>query len=186
MGADGIRAGTCNGKQVKLSFDIITTNKQLRKDEVTAMQSDLKKIGIELKPDFMPGGTFFGAYTDGGPMPTGKFDIAGFYNGLFPDPDPGETYLCEAVTNKSNPSGAGWSHLCDPKLDALSAAINASADPVARKAALDAYQQYFYDQYYMILLYSVPNVYGYSSSLVFPPSSGISGWAWDTFDWDVK
>ena len=69
-GADGIRAGTCDGKPVKFSLGLETTNAQRRVDDMAAIQADLKKIGIDIKPNPIPAGTFFGSYTEGADMPT--------------------------------------------------------------------------------------------------------------------
>ncbi len=186
VGADGIRAGTCDGKPVKFSLGIETTTAQRRVDNVLAIQADLKKIGIEIKPNHIPAGTFFGSYTEGADMPTGKFDMAIYTTGFYPDPDSSSNFDCKDVPNKDNPSGANNYHLCDPKLDAMFEQGLASVDPAARKVAYDAIQQYMYDNVLNIPLYARANVYGYNDRFVFPPSSGFSGWAWDTFNFDVK
>ena len=89
-GADGIRAGTCNGKPVKFSLGIETTTAQRRIDDMAAIQADLKKVGIDIKPNPIPAGTFFGSYTEGADMPLGKFDMAIYTTGFYPDPDPGD------------------------------------------------------------------------------------------------
>jgi len=185
VGSDGIRAGTCNGQPVKFSLGLETTVKQLRQDEQAAIQANLKQVGIDVKTIATPSGTFFGAYTDGANMPLGKFDMAIYTTGFYPDPDPGYSFSCAGVPSKSNPSGQNNYHLCDPKMDALIAAGIASADTATRKTAYDAVQQYQYDQALFVPLYARANVYGYSSRLVFPPSSGFCGWACDMLNWDV-
>jgi peptide/nickel transport system substrate-binding protein len=186
VGAGGIRAGTCDGKPVKFSLGIETTTAQRRVDDVLAIQSDLKKIGIEIKPNHIPAGTFFGSYTEGADMPLGKFDMAIFTTGYYPDPDAVASWDCADVPSKANPLGANDYHLCDPKLDAMFAEGTASADNATRKAVYDKIQQYMFDNTLMIPLYARANVYGYADRFVFPPSSGYGGWAWDAFDFDVK
>jgi peptide/nickel transport system substrate-binding protein len=186
VGAGGIRAGTCNGKPVKFSLGIETTTAQRRVDNVLAIQSDLKKIGIEIKPNHIPAGTFFGSYTEGADLPLGKYDMAIFTTGYYPDPDAVASWDCKDVTSKDNPSGGNSYHLCDPKLDAMFAEGTASADNATRKVAYDKIQQYMFDNALMIPLYARANVYGYADRFVFPPSSGYGGWAWDAFDFDVK
>ncbi|HEX2696205.1 MAG TPA: peptide ABC transporter substrate-binding protein [Anaerolineales bacterium] len=185
-GADGIRAGTCDGNPVTFSLGIETTNAQRRVDDVLEIQSELKKIGIDIKPNHLPAGTFFGSYTEGADMPLGKFDMAIFTTGYYPDPDSSSNWDCKDVTSKDNPSGANNYHICDPKLDDLFNQGLASVDPATRKTAYDAVQQYMYDNVLMVPLYARANVYGFADRLVFPPSSGFSGWAWDTFNFDVK
>ena len=152
---------------------------------VLHIQSDLKKIGIDIKPNHIPAGTFFGSYTEGADMTTGKFDMAIFTTGYYPDPDATSSWDCLDVPNKDNPSGANDYHLCDPKLDAMFAQGLATADPAARKTVYDQIQQYMYDNVLMIPLYARANVYGYAARFVFPPSSGYSNAFWDAENFDV-
>jgi peptide/nickel transport system substrate-binding protein len=184
-GADGIRHGMCNGKDTKLSFAFETTNKQLRIDMATAIQGMLKKIGVEFKPTFIPSGTFFGNYASGADMATGKFDIAGYTTGFYPDPYT-DGFLCSTVISAQNQGGDNNYHVCDPAMDKLSAAVNASVDPAVRKTAVDALQQYQYDNALLIPIYARANIMGYVDRFVLPPTSVIGGMMGDTFDWDVK
>jgi peptide/nickel transport system substrate-binding protein len=184
-GSDGIRHGMCNGVDTKLSFNFETTNKQLRIDAGTAVQGMLKKIGVEFKPNFIPSGTFFGNYAAGADMATGKFDMAGYTTGFYPDPYT-DGFLCSTVISKQNQGGDNNYHICDPALDKLSAAVNASADPAARKTAIDAVQQYLYDNALVIPMYARANVMAYQDRLILPPTSGLGGMLGDTFDWAVK
>jgi len=188
VGSDGIRAGTCGGKTVKFSIGLETTVKQLRQDEQAAIQANLKQVGIDVKTIATPAGTFFGSYTEGANMPTGKFDMAIYTTGFYPDPDPGYTFSCAGVPSKANPSGQNNYHYCDQtgQMDQLIAAGLASADTATRKTAYDAIQKYQYDQALFVPLYARANVYGYSARLVFPPSSGFCGWACNMMGWDVS
>jgi len=185
-GAGGIRAGTCDGKPVKFSLGIETTTAQRRVDDVLSIQADLKKIGIDIKPNHIPAGTFFGSYTEGADMPLGKFDMAIFTTGYYPDPDAQSSWRCADVPNKDNPTGANNYHICDPKLDAMFEKALTSADPATRKATYDEIQKYMYDNVLMIPLYARANVYAFGDSLVFPPSSGYANAFWDAENFDVK
>jgi peptide/nickel transport system substrate-binding protein len=185
-GADGIRAGTCDGKPVKFSLGIETTTAQRRVDNVLSIQADLKKVGIEIKPNHIPAGTFFGSYTEGADMPLGKYDMAIFTTGYYPDPDASSNWRCADVTSKDNPSGANNYHICDPALDALFEQGLTSADPATRKAVYDEIQKYMYDNVLMIPLYARANVYAFGTRFVFPPSSGYANAFWSTEDFDVK
>lgn len=185
VGADGIREGTCDGKPVKFSLGIETTTAQRRVDDVLAIQADLKKIGIDIKPNHIPAGTFFGSYTEGADMPMGKYDMAIYTTGFYPDPDPGDQLMCSGIPNKDNPGGGNNYHMCDPAWDKLIEATRV-ADNAARKAAFDALQQYAYDNVLHIPLYGRANVFAYQSTLTFPPSSGISNFAWDMEAFDTS
>jgi peptide/nickel transport system substrate-binding protein len=185
VGADGVRAGTCNGKPVKFSLGLETTTAQRRVDDMAAIQADLKKIGIDVKPNPIPAGTFFGSYQEGADMATGKFDMAIFTTGYYPDPDATSSWDCADVPSKANPLGANDYHLCDPKLDAMFQQGSATADPAARKKIYDQIQQYMYDNVLMVPLYARADVYAYDSRLVFPPSSSYSNAFWDAENFDV-
>ena len=187
-GADGTRAGTCNGKPVKFSLGVETTNKQVRIDTMNALADMYKQIGVELKPNPIPAGTFFGSYSEGADMPLGKFDLAIYTTGFYPDPDPGDSFLCSGVPSKASPTGQNNYHYCDQsgQMDQLFGQGLASADPATRKTAYDAIQKYQYDNVIIVPLYARGNVYGYSDRLVFPDSSGYCGWACNIASFDVK
>jgi peptide/nickel transport system substrate-binding protein len=187
VGSDGIRAGTCNGKPVKFSLSLETTVKALRQDEQAAIQANLKQIGVDIKTVATPSGTFFGSYTDGANMATGKFDMSIFTTGFFPDPYT-DSFLCTSIPSKTNPSGDNDYHYCDQsgQTETMFKQLSTSADPVVRKTAVDAIQKYQYDNVLFIPLYARADVFGFSDRFVFPPTSGYSGWAWDAFDFDVK
>jgi peptide/nickel transport system substrate-binding protein len=186
VGADGIRAGTCNGKPVKFSLGLETTNAQRRVDDMTAIQADLKKIGIDIKPNAIPAGTFFGSYSEGADMPLGKFDMAIYTTGFYPDPDPSDNFLCSGIPTADNPTGQNNYHICDPKLDDMFAQGLATSDPVARKQVYDEIQKYMYDNALIVPLYARANVFAYNERFIFPPSSGYSNAFWDAEDFDVK
>ncbi len=188
LGDDGIRHGDCNGEDTKLSFTFDTTDKQLRVDIALAVQSDLAKIGVEFKPNHSPAGTFFAGYTDGGIMPTGNYDMAGYTTGFYPDPMPGaiDSFSCNTVPSKDQPAGANNYLICDPQLDELMAAGNATADPATRKVAIDALQQYIFDNYYVVMMYARANVYGYGDRFVPGPFGFFSNMNWNAEVWDVK
>lgn len=186
LGPDGIRVGMCNGVETKLSFNFETTTKQIRVDIALAAQSDLRKIGVEFKPIHTPAGTFFGGYGDGGPLSTGKYDMAGYTTGFYPDPYPfGGDWLCN-VPSASNPGGANLYHYCDPQLVSLFEAVNVTADPAARKVAIDAVQKYIFDNYLVVMMYARANVYGYVDRFVPGPFGFYSNMNWNAEVWDVK
>jgi ABC-type transport system substrate-binding protein len=97
-----------------------------------------------------------------------------------------DSYACDNVPNKDKPSGANNYLICDPQVDELMAAVNATADPAARKVALDALQQYIFDQYYVIMMYARANVYGYVDRFVPGPFGFYSNMNWNAELWDVK
>jgi ABC-type transport system substrate-binding protein len=114
--------------------------------------------------------------------------MAGYTTGFYPDPMTGvlDAYSCNAVPNKDKPSGTNNYFLCDPRLDEMLFAVNASTDPAARKAALDAAQKYIFDNYYVIMMYQRANIYGYTDRFVPGPFGGFSNMNWNAEVWDVR
>ena len=187
-GADGIRAGTCGGQQVKFSLGIETTNKQVRVDTMNALHDMYQKIGVELKPNPLPAGTFFGDYSSGADIMTGKFDLAIYTTGFYPDPDPAYSFSCAGVPSKNNQSGQNNYHYCDQtgQMDKLIAAGIASADPATRKVAYSAIQEYQYNNVLFIPLYARANVSGAADRLILPKMGANSYWGYGIAQWDVK
>ena len=183
---DGIREGTCDGKEVSLVVNFETTDKQIRVDIATAAQADLKKIGIDFKLTFTPAGTFFGTYADSGKMAMGLDDMFGYTTGYYPDPYPsGGDWDCN-LPNKDNAGGLNNYHVCDPKLVALLADVNKSADPAVRKVAIDAVQQYIYDNSYVVMMYARANVYGIVDRFDPGPFGFMGNMYWASETWTVK
>ncbi len=186
LGPDGIRLGACDGKPVRFSLGIETTTAQRRIDNMAAIQADLKKIGIEIKPNPIPGGTFFGSYVDGADLPRGKFDMAILTTGYAPDPDGTSNWDCLDVPSQGNPAGLNMYHYCDPRLDDMFKQGLATADPAARKKVYDQIQQYMYDNVLIVPLYARANVFAYADRFAFPRSSGYSNAFWNAEAFDVK
>jgi peptide/nickel transport system substrate-binding protein len=187
VGADGIRHGMCNGVDTKLSFSIEHTQKQIREDMALALQSDMQKIGIEVKPITNVAGTYFSSYTDNGPLATGQYDMGDYATGFYPDPYPStQDFLCEAVPTKDSPDGQNFYHICDAKLEQLFADTLKSADPAVRKPIFVEIQKYLYDQYYFIPIYTWSNMAAYTDRTIMGPWGAYSTWFWDMEDWDVK
>lgn len=184
LGADGIRAGECNGEQVKLSFNFETTTAPIRIAIATAAQSDLAKIGVEFTPIHTPAGTFFGQYVDGGPLTTGNYDMGGYTTGFYPDPYT-DTYKCDNIPTAANPTGTNWYHLCDPALSDLMESSLGTVDPAARKAILDEAQKYIAENYYVVMMYARGNVYGSTPRFQFGPMGPESDINWNVESWDV-
>jgi peptide/nickel transport system substrate-binding protein len=185
-GADGIRAGKCNGADVKFTLGIETTNKQVRVDTMNALKDMYSKIGVELNPNPLPAGTFFGTYAEGADLQTGKYDLGIYTTGFFPDPFPGGSFNCGDVPSKDNPLGSNSYHICDPKQDELIAAVNSSADPAVRKTAVDAVQKYQYDNVMFIPLYARANVSAESATVDMGPFGANGYFAWNAVAWDTK
>lgn len=185
-GAGGIRAGKCDGKDVKLSFNFETTNKQIRVDIAIIVQQNLKDVGIEFKPIHTPAGTFFGLYSEGANMPKGTFDIAGYTTGFYPDPF-SDNFLCDQIPNAEN-AGQGNNnyHYCDPKFDELWQAGAKETDFNKRKAIFDEIQKYMYDNALVMPMYARANIYDVSDRVQGINAGSYSYLFWNTEAWTLK
>ncbi len=196
VGSDGIRAGKCtypDGTTVdaKFSLNIETTDKQVRVDTMNALRDMYTKVSIELKVNPQPAGTYFGSYTEGADLQTGKnWDLAIYTTGYYPDPDTGSTLTCDGVPSKENPGGNNSYHYCDQTgmMQQLVEATRSSIDIPVRKQAFDALEKYMYDEVLVIPLYARGNVSGYTDRLIFPKTSAYCYFACpsDIVQWDIK
>jgi peptide/nickel transport system substrate-binding protein len=139
---DGVR----DKDGVKLSLRHATTaGNQLREDVQLVVQQMLADVGIEMVIQNTPSDVFFGSYADGGPIATGEYDMCGWEDGAFPDPDVSYYFICDEIPTEEYPDGGNWSGYCFPELDELMYAQATETDPVARKAIYDEIQQFIYD-----------------------------------------
>jgi ABC-type transport system substrate-binding protein len=177
---------------IPLSFNFGTTNSQIRIDIATIAQQNLADIGVEMKPEHMPAGTWFGTYGEGGPIYAPgadggpQYDLGGYTTGFYPDPWT-DDHICSNIPNAAN-GGAGDNgyHLCDPQVDELFAELNASVDPDTRKATLAEIQQHLHDQAYFVMMYARANVYGHTDRFVPAPFGFFSNLNWNAEEWDTK
>src|SRR6185312_4140931 len=75
---------------------------------------------------------FFGPYSSGGTLFTGKFDVTSFSWGQTPDGDYTPTLGCAQIP----PGGENVTNFCDPVSDALLARSKAAYDEDARRAVM--------------------------------------------------
>ena len=119
-------------------------------------------------------------------MPLGKFDMAIFTTGFYPDPYT-DTFLCVSVPNKANPSGDNTYHYCDQtgKTDQLFAQLNASATRRPARQPWMRSSNTSTTRCCSSRCMPVP-MYMVTATALFsrpPPALRI---AWDAFDFDVK
>ena len=99
-GADGIYAKA--GKPLKLKFQ--TTPATLRKQTAQLIQSDLKKVGIQVDLDFVAAKTFFGQNPPG-PLHGRNFQL-GMYTWLASfDPNASNLYISSEIPTQANSWG---------------------------------------------------------------------------------
>ena len=158
VGADGIRAGQCGGKEVKLSFKHTTTSgNQLRANVQTLVQENLKQIGVEFIPDNKTSDIVFASWADGGTFTKGDYELGGYTTGYVTGGDPGgvvDAFKISGIPSEKNPSGGNNYHLADADLDRLSTEQEQTSDPAKRKEIIDEMQKIIYDKAYVIPMYA--------------------------------
>ena len=89
---------------------------QRRVDNVLAIQSDLKKIGIDIKPNHLPAGTFFGSYPEGADMQTRQVRHGDLHHRFLSRSRYRRSVpLRQVYPTKDKPTGQNNYHICDPE-----------------------------------------------------------------------
>lgn len=117
----------------KLSLRYVTSTRQIRVDTSVVAQQQLKDVGVELVLQTYPSDVYFNGYSSGGPIATGKYDIAEWSANPvgFPDPDTAR-FLCAEIPSDEKPDGGNWTGYCDQSLDDLFAEQARTLDYNAR------------------------------------------------------
>jgi peptide/nickel transport system substrate-binding protein len=130
-GSDGIMEK--NGQ--KLRFKLQTTNAKLRMQVGPIVQANLKEVGIQIDPEYIPGR---GLFENNGPLQTGTFEL-GLYTWVSdPDPDPNNLYL-----SKNCPENGGVNYPCwkNAEFDRLGLQQISELDRTKRKPILSQMQK---------------------------------------------
>ena len=157
VGADGIREGKCDGKDVKLAFKHTTTaGNELRANVQTLVQENMKDIGIEFTPDNKKSSIVFASWADGGSFAKGEYELGGYTTGFVAggDPSPSDNFKVSGIPTEKSPSGGNNYHLIDKDLDSLSLAQEKEGDPAKRLAIIQKMQKIMYDKAYVIPMYA--------------------------------
>ena len=126
---DGIRDK--GGK--RLFFIISTTAGQTdREQKEDVISQDLKKVGIGSEIKNYEAGAFFGGFTEGGILTTGKCDIGVFTNVAGADPDNYVTFNSKEIPSAKNPMGMNAFQIIDPEIDKLTVEGQVTVDQAKR------------------------------------------------------
>jgi peptide/nickel transport system substrate-binding protein len=128
-GADGVRAK--NGVKLALTF-ATTTGTPDADQAIEAIRATWKEVGVTFQVKRYQPALFFGPYSSGGTLFTGKFDVTSFSWGQTPDGDYTPTLGCAQIP----PGGENVTNFCDPVSDALLDRSKAAYDEDARRAVM--------------------------------------------------
>lgn len=131
----GWRPGTGDIRQKNgrpLTLELASRTDSLTDRNVgVVLSSMLRNVGIDVSLKAYTTALFFGPYSEGGILATGKYQsgLMIWYAGA--DPDDSSQFLCSEIP----PHGYDWSHYCTPEMDAAQRAALANYDRPTRKRA---------------------------------------------------
>ncbi|HEV8022245.1 MAG TPA: ABC transporter substrate-binding protein, partial [Candidatus Lustribacter sp.] len=178
-GANGIRSK--NG--VTLSLEMVIPSGYAPSATLAALlQSDYAKIGVAATIRTYASGQFFGPYSAGGIVQTGKFDAVLFSQSLGPVyGNINGVYTCNSIP----PNGFNATHYCNPKVDALNDTYLHSYDPSVEDKAAAQFQHIIDDDAPMIMIYERAFLAVFDKRLTgFHPNS-FSNWGSDPMGIDI-
>jgi len=156
-GSDGVRTKA----GMRLEFEYSTTANNLwRADDELILQSDFKAIGVKIDIQNYPASTFFGSFLGGGIASpatgavAGKDDLFEFENSWTYDPDDSSLFGC----NQFPPTGSNFAFYCNPALDKLFTAEQATADPTGRQQVFNQIHQIYLTDFPFATLYSPTDI----------------------------
>ncbi len=156
-GADGVR--TKAGMRLEFQYST-TANNLWRADDELILQSAFKAIGVKIDIQNYPASTFFGTFLGGGNAspPTGavagRDDLQEYEDSFTYDADDSSLFAC----NQFPPTGSNFAFYCNPALDKLFTAEQATADPTARQQVFNQIHQIYLTDFPFIVLYGPEDI----------------------------
>jgi peptide/nickel transport system substrate-binding protein len=175
LGADGVRQKGNQALRVLFiiqagtPIDAIVGNLVAQYERAVGVDVTLKQYAIT---------QFVAPASEGGPVYSGKFQMAyyDFENGS--DPDTTDQFACRNVP----PNGYNKSRLCDPRVDTLLQAGLQTYDPVKRKAIYSRLQSILYADMPLALVFQRRQINAFSIRI---HNVQVSPWGpfWNVADW---
>jgi peptide/nickel transport system substrate-binding protein len=168
-----------------LTLRYVTTTRDIRKQTQVVVQQMLQQLGIHVELFNYASDMFFSGYGDGGPVATGRYDIAQWTTApdAFPDPDTAQ-WLCSEIPSEAQPVGTNWMYLCDATLDRLFREQASMLDMAARQAHFREISRLLLEQVYWVSLWDDPDVYAVHKHLKNVRLSGLTPY-WNCHEWEV-
>lgn len=178
-GPDGVRHK--NG--MTLAVQIVIPSGYGPSETLSALlQSDWTKIGVATTIRAYASGQFFGPYSAGGIVQTGKFDAALLSQSLGPVyANINGLYTCDAMP----PNGFNLVHYCNKQVDALNDTYLHSYDKATEVKAAQAFQRIIDDDAPMIMMYERAFLAVYDKRLTGYHPNSFSYWGDDLMKMDI-
>jgi peptide/nickel transport system substrate-binding protein len=169
-GSDGVRRK--NG--LTLSLEIVLPSGYAPSTTLAAiLQSDYTQIGVAATIHAYASGTFFGPYSAGGILQTGRFDAALLSQSLGPVyGNVNGVYTCDTIP----PNGFNQTRYCNHKVDALNGVYLHSYDRAVQDKAAAGFQRLIDDDAPVITIYERAFLAVYDKRLTGYHPNSFSNW----------
>ncbi|RJQ51518.1 MAG: peptide ABC transporter substrate-binding protein [Actinobacteria bacterium] len=145
---DGIREK--GGKRLFLIIST-TAGQSDREQKEEVIVQDLKKVGIGAEVKNYDPPTFFGAFTDGGTLTSGKCDIGIFTNVAGVDPDNWTLFNSANIPSSTNPGGQNTGRINDPQINKLTSEGQVELDQTKRAEIYKEIDKIILEKAYTVL-----------------------------------
>lgn len=177
VGNDGYRYK--DGKRLTLTISCTAGNKNRERVE-QILQSDWKKIGVEIVIKNYESGKLFGTVEEGGVMDSGNYDLAIFAWGSSPDPDNYTLWHSEQMP----PGGQNNVFWSNKEVDKLIEDARKELNEKKRKVMVDKIQEIMYDECPVIPTFYWVNLDAVNKNLKnWKPNGSNSGNFWNVEEW---
>jgi peptide/nickel transport system substrate-binding protein len=146
------------------------------------LQSDYTKIGVATTIHTYASGQFFGPYSAGGIVQTGKFDAALHSQSLGPVyGNINGVLTCDSIP----PNGFNETRYCNKQVDALNDTYLHSYDPAVQNKAAAAFQRIIDNDAPLIMMYERGFLAVYDKRLTGYHPNSFSNWGGDPWNIDI-
>ncbi len=184
VGSDGIRAK--NGQRLSFTHTTTTPN-PIRETIQRLVQSDLRKMGVEMNIKNADPNKLFATYAEGGIGSRRQFDMVGWTTGTgVLDPDITWEFHTSQIPRQSYQSGSNVMGYSKPQVDKLLDQNVRQPDPQQRKQTLDQVQQQVYDDVPVIYMYVRLRIDAAGPNLKGLTADPMAGLWWNPQDWYLE
>jgi len=178
--------GTRDKDGVELILRYGTTTREIRKDTQAVIQQQLAEIGVGIELYNYESDLFFDTFGNGGPVATGKYDIAEWSDlpGGFPDPDTAY-WRCAEIPSDDSPQGVNWEFICDQELEDLFALQSTQVDTAARIETFHQISRIIFEKVYWLGIWQDPDIWAVGSRLANVKLSGVTPF-FNAAEWDIN
>lgn len=173
-----------NGHPLTLHL-VTTTNNAERLAIARDIQRDLSAIGVQVTISTYDLSTFFGVYTKGGILATGRYDLALFTYVNGPEPDQEyNVFASSQIPSASNPYGGNYGRVSDPIIDQALTNGRTAAAFNERAADYHRFLERLAAQVYTVPLFTEANIVTIKPGLHNVQSSAnLYDNTWNIADW---